>query len=492
MEPIDQVRQLSVSIDVAPDVASIPAVQQTAWMTLNILARLERVIREVTISCPDRVERVVPLGPNNGHVTTLAETLRAWARAIDTVPVRFAPEDTGDFRLAIGPGPAVAGGLRVHGQGWCGGFSSVDIELGGSSRLPFGPYMAASLVAGEVFKRVRIDPARYPLTHAAFYDLWHHRASEHLASSGPSDLPEVKLRETLVGVGAVGCISALTLWATPGLQGDILLIDGDEKGIDKTNLNRYLLFNMSHLGLPKASTCRDLLNGEAMSWRAEDQPFELADVATTRRILCAVDTPSGRLAVQNRWPESLLMASTHELRSELVRCDPRTGGPCARCYNDPETGVSDDDLRRRFREAPPQEQQAIAAEVGADLEGTRRWAEFGECGTSGDRVKDALRGGEPSRPEAFAVPFASCAAGVMLAAEVVKEAIDAPVPLSPRIPRASLQFWNPHRSAGAKPYLRDPRCPLCRPDSDGAKVWHARMAHRPSRGDPPDHPSQPH
>ncbi len=480
--PMETATPVAVSLEIPADVAASPAVQHTAWALLNMLARMDRVVSCVSVACPSDVSlsaRLSPLAGNGGH---LRDALRHGAHAVNVVPVEFG-NNRCDLRIVVGPGASVSDGLRVYGEGWCGGFARDRyVAAAPPSALPFGPYAAAAMAVGEVFKVVRIEPVRYPPTTAAFYSLWSHRVQTTFVQGGPAAVASVVLDETIAGVGAVGCICAHALWSADGVSGSILLVDGDEKGVDITNLNRYLLFGRSHLGMPKASTARDLLNGgTAIIWDAHDGSLESTS-RSHRRILCAVDTNPSRLAVQNLWPQSLLMASTNELRAEVVRCDPRQGGPCARCFNPPDAVTPDDELRRRFRNAAPEEQRELAEQVGAVLHEALAWAETGECGTTGERVRDALRGPQ-GRTESFAAPFVSCAAGIMLAAEVVKEQLDAPVPLSPSVSRATVQFWQPDRSAGAKRYLRDPRCPTCRPDGDAGAIWQDRTSGRPLRSD---------
>lgn len=480
--PMATATPVAVSLEVPADVAGSPAAQHTAWALLNMLARLERVVSRVSVACAPNAPLNARLSPLTGVGDQLRDALQQGAAAVDAVPVDFRGH-RGDLRLVVGPGGAVSDGVRVYGEGWCGGFArGGSVAAAPVSALPFGPYIASALVVGEVFKLVRIDTVKYPPTAAAFYSLWSHRAGTTFLHDGPAAVQSVVLNETLAGVGAVGCICANALWATDGVSGRILLVDGDGKGVDITNLNRYMLFGRAHLGMPKASTARDLLNGAAaIVWDAHDGPLESTG-RPHRRILCAVDTNHGRLAVQNLWPESLLMASTNELRAEVVRCDPRRSGPCARCFNPPDAMTPDDELRQRFREAGPEEQRQLAEQVGAHLDEALAWAETGECGTTGERVRDAMRGPQ-GRTESFSAPFVSCAAGIMLAAEVVKEQLDAPVPLSPSVSRATVQFWQPGRSAGAKSYLRDPRCPTCAPDGDAGHIWRKRTLSRPKRSD---------
>lgn len=480
LAPLDRGRSIAVQVVIPADVAATAAVQHTAWMTINMLARLDGVVGSISVVCPSGVALARQVSPLSGGATTLPEGIASGAAAINTVPVVLAAEPA-DVRLVVGPGGAVGSGIRVYGEGWCGGVARrTAIPTAGPSTLPFGPYIAAAIAVGEVFRAARIDPLRYPAADSAFYSLWSHQAAHTYIAGGPAVLPAVTLDETLAGVGAVGCICAHALWAADGVGGDVLLVDGDMDGIDVTNLNRYLLFAREHLGLPKASTARALLAGSQINWSVHDGPLETAP-GLHRRILCAVDVNEARMAVQNRWPERLLMASTNELRAEVVRCDPRHGGPCARCHNDPAAMTPDEELRRQFRTASPNQQQEIAGRHNANLAEVMAWAETGECGTSGERVRDALRAGQ-SAPPAFAVPFVSLAAGTMLAAEVVKEQLGAAVPLSPERQHATLQFWAPAASKGASCYGRDPRCPLCRPDSEAVAVWRERVSRQPGRG----------
>ncbi len=482
LRPFDETDAVSVTLEIAEDVAGLAAVQHTAWMALNMLTRLSGIVMRIYLVCPRGIPlagRVVPLAQ---RTLSLDEALFEGATAIATVPCeKVAPQRPEGFLLVIGPGGPVADGFRVHGEGWWGGVTSgAAIAPHSDSCLPYGPYLAASFAVGEVFKAARIDPRRYHRAQSVFYSLWTHRATASPDPAGPATVSGTRLSESLAGVGAVGCIAVHALWATPGLLGDVVLADSDKNGVDITNLNRYLLFGRASVGKPKASTAADIARDGDILWLPYDGNLE-SYLGPARRILCAVDTNTSRRAVQARWPASLLMASTEELRAELVRCDPRHGGPCARCFNDPVAAIPDDERRQRFLSMSTEEQRTFAESVGATVGDALEWAQTGRCSTSGDRVRDALLGPHNAL-EAWAVPFVSCAAGVMLAAEAVKETMDARTPLSPSVPRATVQFWRPEESSGAKPYLRDLGCPMCRPGTEAVTVWRERMAQTALRG----------
>lgn len=321
-----------------------------------MLSRLKGVVSEIVLRCPDvpQAGRIEPLADRSAR---FVEAVQQGARAIDTVPVSTRSTAGAPYRLVVGPGAAVQEGLRVYGEAWWGGIAVEEaIQGSGDSALPFGPYMAACLGAAEVFKAARVPPEQFVEPKTVFYSLWKHRPSGVPDRAGPSSVAGVQLAYALAGVGAVGCIAVHTLWATPSIVGDVVLADADETGIDLTNLNRYLLFGRMHVGHPKARAAKQVAHDAAVRWSDYEGPLENAP-GTHRRILCAVDTNEARRAVQALWPGVLIMASTRDFRAEVVRCDPRNGGPCARCYNAPENDASDVVLRKEFLHASEDEQR---------------------------------------------------------------------------------------------------------------------------------------
>ena len=482
LQELDGLRQqqisLSVSVELPVEVAASPSSQHTLWATINMLARLDQVVSAVYLDCPTDIPIAGKISPLLPVGIPLDAAVEAATSKIDTVPVALS-DQRGDVRLVVGPGPAVPGALRVSGDGWCGGMSlGGRLPAGPASSLPFGPNMAAALAVGEVFRAALLDLDLYPAVDFAWYSMWSHEISKTPIFDGPPAVDGVAVNEMLIGVGAVGTICSVCLWAAEGVSGVVHLVDHDV--VDTTNLNRYLLFDKRHIGLAKASTAASLLANGPIHFEFHDCRLE-AIAPSPAPVLCAVDKNTAKATAQSRWPVSLIMATTNELRAEVVRCDPRLGGPCARCHNPPEVdGESDEDLQAMFSRMSVEEQSGMARSLGVPLEEARRWAELGECGSSGDRVRDALRtGGSPIRT--FAVGFVSCAAGTMLAAEAVKEAMGAAVPLSASLQRTSVQFFTPQQSPGAMPYLRDDSCPMCQPGQPAASEWRRRMADWPDR-----------
>jgi molybdopterin/thiamine biosynthesis adenylyltransferase len=451
-------------------------VQHAAWMLTNLLARQEGVIGELLLAVPAGVAqagRVVCLADRD---LALDQALLAGAAAIGGVPVRaLAPDELTPpetIVLAVGPGAAPAVGLRVHGDGWWGGVSRSKIQAAAESQLPLGPYAAACLAAGEVFKQVRLPAA--PATDA-FYSLWSLAASEvppDADRQGPEDLSAVELRVLLAGCGAVGSAFLAASWATPALGGSITAADADKYGVDLSNLNRCVIFGKSSIGQPKASEAKTTLFDMPLALTPHDGlAQEAADPSAL--LASAVDTNRSRQAIQDMYPGRLLSASTLDLRAEILRCDPTDDGACVRCFNKPESDTSDSELRRRFLAAIPEEQQQLAEQFDLSFEQAQRWALDGTCSFATDRLMEHMRDSDAG-PEAFAVGFVSAMAGLMLFAQTVREHLGSVLLAAPNV-RATLTFFDLlARTGQPRPYARDRNCPACAPGTPAMVVWQSR------------------
>ena len=461
-------------------------------MLVNLLCRLEGVVQRVGVCCPADVPlvgRVIPLAAREADLRT---ALLDGASAVKVVPVE--PNVRLERSIAVGGrrGTRAGADLYACGHGWCGGVgTSADIAAGlndgdhggrGNSALPFGPYLAACLAAGEVFKAARLLPGVYHCPTSAVYSLWEHRAapSAALLTNGPPTLA-VAVDAALAGVGAVGSALVHTLWACPGVTGQLLAADGDPDGLDGSNLNRYALFGRASVGRPKASEAARIAADASFEVVSHDGDFErLSDVPP--RVVSAVDRNTSRAALQNRYPARILSASTLDLRAEVLRCGPPGVGACLRCFNPPELPEPDENLRARVREAGPEELAALARAAGVTPADAREWAETGGCGTAGERLLPELRR-NPGEP-AFAVGFVSVMAGTMLAAELIKDYFATAVPLGHGAQRATFQFHTPlARTNRAAPYARDLACPMCAESTIARRLWSERFdALGPPRG----------
>lgn len=448
-------------------------------MLLNLLARSEGIVGRVVVGCPDGVPlagRVVPLAD---RALTFSEALAAGTAAIDSVPItvveRIEPRDF-DIRIVIGPGPAVPDTLRVHGERWWGGFSRGAIPGTASSPLPFGPYVAACLAMGEVFKYVRLR--EYFPVDSVFYSTWTMSVAEEPVDdelwTGPDGVDGASVSAALAGVGAVGSTWVHALWATPDLTGTVLLADSDPYGVDTTNLNRCPIFGRASVGHPKASEAVRACEDASVRFIPHDGPIGTAGERPPT-VVSAVDTNRSRQAIQELYPVRLLSGSTYDLRAEVLRCDPVAGTACIHCFNPVEAeGESDVEVRRRFLAMDESKRRGVADDLSLSMDDAIAWAVEGVCGYAGDRLAAHLRP-TVDGPAAFAVGFVSAMAGTMLAALTVQESLTSGS-LRGATCRALFQFFDPlfhlHRP---RLLARQPTCPMCDPLSPAVEIWRRRF-----------------
>lgn len=474
--PFGSAEPVELTIRIAPILASFPAVQHTAWMLLNLLCRLEGVVGKIGVECPAGVPvagRIVPFSSDTDFLGALLEG----AAEIGIVPVH--PGVCFARTISVGAFTGDGADLYVYGEGWWGGIATEP--LGGNaetSTLPFGPYLAACIAAGEVFKAARMDPAVYSLPSAAFYSAWHHRATDDVAipwlADGPATLDGVCLDIGLAGVGAVGCAWVHALWACEGLTGSAMLADNDTKGVESTNLNRYALFGRSSLGKPKATEAMRIAQSGNVTWIPFDHGFEQLE-RLPNRVISAVDKNWARQAIQQRYPARILSGSTLDLRAEILRCGPPGIGACLRCFNPPERITPDEEIRAHVDALSEEELTGLASKVGISAADGKAWAQKGTCGTAGERLLPYLRQNQ-EEPIRFAVGFVSVMAGTLLAAETIKDVLGIGEPLSDERQRAAFQFWEPASSVNsARPYLRDSACPMCNDAVPAKSIWKRRF-----------------
>lgn len=440
-------------------------------MIVNLLARLQGVVERVGIVVPDGIPllgRTVPFGTPEGDLRT---AVLQGAAEIDVVPVSIG--SVGGWHMTVGPGSGISGSLRVHGNGWIGGISPSDLFGQSDSDLPFGPYIAACLAVAEVFKAIRMKPESRTKIVPAYYSSWEHRVCPILSDSGPLSLSDLHLDCTLAGVGAVGSAWLHTIWSLDEVSGNVVLADNDITGIDVTNLNRYVFVGKNSVGLLKASAAAHAAYASPLVWHPHDKGVEALTVRP-RLVISAVDLNTSRRAIQLLYPDRILSASTSDLRSEVMRCGPPGVGACLACFNPPETMAPDGDIQERLRTAP-RLQKLVVDELGLNAEEVATWAHAGNCGMTGERVLGYFRAID-SAPTRFAVGFVSAMAGILLAAETIKESMSATVPLRNDLSRAVFQFVVPASPVnGAKRYLRDTDCTLCSPHNLAHGIWTKRF-----------------
>ena len=457
---------------VAAETAHLASVQHAAWMLLNLLSRQQGIVGRIGLICPSDVEQAGRMTPLANRALDLRRALMAGNEAIGVVPV--IPDTVVGRSIVVGAaGRAEPNCLYLVGNGWCGGISASPVEMvTQQSSLPFGPYIAACLAAGEVFKAARLKPGSYSSPESVFYSAWTRRPSSSFDPAGPVTVKrEVDI--ALGGVGAVGCAFLHAFDCCPGVSGTVMLADNDDKGLEHSNLNRYVLFGNGSVGRMKATEAARLLADSSLVFDPHDRPLE-AMASIPMVVVSAVDTNPARAAIQNRYPAQILSASTHDLRAEVLRCGPPGIGACLRCYNPPEVAKSDQQIALEIQGMSDDDLVEYAKAAGVTVVEARQWAASQKCGMAGEGVLKHFRESEP-QPHGFAVGFVSVMAGTLLAAELVMAELETAAAVR-KGNRSVFQFWSPAASANrSSDYVRDPACPMCRLDTPAVRIWNERL-----------------
>lgn len=464
-------------------VAETAGGQHALWMLVNLLARQFTVIHEIHIAVPPVPMQVgvALFGEGSDLPQSLAETARLVAGPAMRVLVVDDRQAPVDVEASVGgTGAADEARFRIGGiaSGW-------RVAVGDPRGLPqvtpseacaFGPYFAACLVAGEVFKRLSgLREGRGRFITSLQMSLWDWQERECWAELADGDWPQTGELPPLylIGAGAVGQGTAAALAASRPLRGLVTVIDGDQIDAQGTNLNRYPLATGADLGAPKAKLLvQHLLRAGFQAYSddrhwpayAHDPPSarpsaELGSLEADYRyrlVLSCVDKNPARHAVQNFWPEYVIGGSTSDMALSVAAYDMRSPYECLKCANPlGTTGLTVEELTEELRALSPEEQHRWARERHLDEEAVLQHLSNPSCGTLGEQEisRFARAGGGAD----WSVGFVSVAAGTVLAAQTVKYALLGPAAFPPSTGNTlRFSFLQPRPRASA--HQRKPGC----------------------------------
>lgn len=438
-----------VRLSAPHSIASTAAGQHTLWMATNLLARQFGIIGELRIAVPavDLRPSVGLLGEYGDLATTLVSTARSISA--DLIHVTTAPEgDEAPAAVEVVVGnaadslsPDTQPRVAVLGAGWSA-LVGTSVVLAPEEALldpnPFGPYSAACLGAGEVFKRlVGVRPGKGRLIETLALSLWDFREHESWESM-PAGITPSKLSIPpfyLVGAGAVGQAVAAVL-AAAHVQGHATVIDNDT--VDDTNGNRCVLVTDGDEGKAKAPLAAAVLRAGGLTafafegtWQnyvfnlpheGQLPPLRSREAAYEYElVLSCVDKNTARHAIQNIWPRYLMGGSTDGLAVQVTAYDMLSPYECLKCANPLEVGAGTiEEVANQLRGLPLEERRARLEARGLDVEAIERYLNDPRCGELGERElsKFVTSPGDHD----WSVGFVSAAAGVLLGAQLVKYA----------------------------------------------------------------------
>jgi hypothetical protein len=440
-----QSEQQSVRILVSERWASSKSGQMLASCLVNLLCRQLKLVRHIEVVAPETDVLIQsPSGDDLSSFPACLQALATWAvkdaisistiqttvKADHTIFVgTFSPElntDHGHALVAIGDGWRAWVGDPANSKG----FTPPTLTS------PLGPFLAAALAAGEIFKRTRgIRRGKY--LSAAGYSLWSGATSPdwNLLEEGPTVAGVVLPPVHVIGAGAVGNALAY-VFANLGLSdGYCILIDDDK--YDWTNLNRCLLAGWKDFGCYKVDATARALRAAGLgafpfsaaikSYVADARNGLRADVARQvddlmfQIAVSCVDKGISRQDIQGLRPQLLLGGSTLNLQAKANLYPGRPGAACLACFNPAERqGEKIRALEMQLRNMPRTERISFLAGNGLDAQAVEEYLSGAKCGGLGEA---ALRD-FANRPTAeFSVGFVSLGAGILLAATLLRNTV---------------------------------------------------------------------
>ncbi|WP_194473433.1 ThiF family adenylyltransferase [Bradyrhizobium sp. CCBAU 51753] len=436
-KPLHLAQRVRIVLD--SEWASSRAGQLLASCLVNLLVRQVELVGTIEILCPPIAALI---RQPNGDVpgVPFAQSLvlvASWAVG-DRVEVLTpqAPAIAADVTIVIGRGsPGYSGTvLLALGNGWkawIGACERGPTHVVPDSTNPLGPFLAAALAAGEVFKRGR-GLLRGRFLKGDGYSLWSGQTSPRWdeLEDGP-ELAGAGLRPIhIVGAGAVGNGLAYILANSGFADAYVVVIDDDT--YDDTSLNRCFLAGHDDVDDPKVDAVAGAMDRSGIGvfkYRGTISQYLVADRTGLRAdvvqqaddlsfdiVASCVDRGLSRQHVQGLAPSLLFGGSTLGLKARANFYPNRPGAACLSCFNPSERdGEKMRELEKKLRDLGVDDRAALLQDAGVDPQLIEDYLASPKCGTLGEA---ALRNLATRAPSQFSVGFVSLAAALLLATKM--------------------------------------------------------------------------
>jgi hypothetical protein len=439
-----------VRIIVSDRWANSAAGQLLTSCLVNLLCRQTKLVRHIqVVSAGGRALSRLPNGDAAkdfpGYLEAIAEWAVDGAVTVSTIQTGTAADHT----IFVGEAPAeldadLRNALVAVGDGWrawIGEPFKASRPILPTTACPLGPFLAAALAAGEIFKRTRgIRRGRF-LTNDG-YSLWSGSKSSDWSTleDGPHPaglaLPPVHL----VGAGAVGTALAYIVCNLGLREGYLVVIDDDK--YDITNLNRCLLAGWRDLDHFKVDVLTRSLLAEAIgafpfrgaikSYVTDARVGLRTDVATQiddlifQVVVSCVDKGLSRQDVHGLHPHLLLGGSTLDLQAKSNLYTGRPGSACLACFNPAEQdGAKIRALESRLRKMPKDERHRLLTANGLDARAIEDYLTGAQCGGQGET---ALKDFATRSAADFSAGFVCLTAGLLVAATLLRMTLFSAMP----------------------------------------------------------------
>ncbi|MCK1682189.1 ThiF family adenylyltransferase [Bradyrhizobium sp. 147] len=418
--------------------------QLLASCLLNLLSRQTELVGTIQIIAPQIKSLIaLPNGEAAGDFPACLECIASWAiKRPATIVILDATTTTmpeADATVMIGSNVSARSGIALFAVGdgwkaWVGSPDKAPLNLIPDKANPLGPFLAAALAAGEIFKRFR-GLLRGRFLDCDGYSLWSGKVSSDWdeLEDGP-ELMGARLRPIhVVGAGAVGNGLAYVLANAQLAEAFSLFIDDDT--YDDTSLNRCFLAGWQDVEHSKVEavvatliksgvgayafpgTIKQYLNADRstlpsdVARQADDLAFEI--------VVSCVDRGTSRQDLQGLAPTLLFGGSTLGLGARANFYPNRSGAACLSCFNPAEReGERLRDLEKKLRGMDKTDRLAFLCSEGIDPAIVEEYLSAPRCGTVGEA---ALRQLASRTVAEFSVGFVSLGAALLLAAKLFQQ-----------------------------------------------------------------------
>lgn len=425
-----------VEIASGRDQLASPGGQLLLTLLVNLLARMKGIVRRIHLDevAHEAIHEGVPL-----FGATLTDGLNVLVASLNGPKSEHRSElvvgssaEAVDVRVSIGDGAA---DINVGSDAWRAMFGAHVRNARWNDRCPLGPQMAATICASEVFKLLlkrNFGWSEGRLVGDLVFSLLNFGVNDRALAG--VDVSDVFLDDIAVaGAGAGGTAAMYSLASFAHVKGRLVVVEPG--GLKASHLGRYLMTDYAQVysNTAKLESLGLFLRAHAPKLELEPHQKHWQDVNRTwRTVVCTVDTPHARWDVQRSHPQAILEAGAMGTLYAVLRCVPN--GWCLECKHpyDPEItwkqrakrwGLSLEEVKRRNRERTPVTRADV--ERLADVQGRPLIELLSLEGVPFDEVPALTECGEtplsltvPS--QAPILPMATTAAGVVLAAEIVK------------------------------------------------------------------------
>ena len=422
-------QQSVVTVELLPSQAGRASALIAYLMTCNLLARLFETIQLVApvVNMP-----VNPWGLSS--TSEIAESLYIPGHRVIVGNKRQT-----DVVIGIGEPPVTPAtqSTFVDFGAWT---SSLDLRLQpAQDACPIGPLVAACWGAAQVFLYAarQFGAAVQPMAPFEF-SAWDLLVK---GIDGPGLQEAAVANAHLVGVGAIGSAAIYALGHFASLSGLLHAIDNDI--VDEGNLQRYILMRYPDLNKAKVDVAAESLAGRGLAIDA--YPFDYDTFLRERGniidlLLTPVDSEEGRRHLAKTLPRAVINASTTDTTFTLSRHGFGDGKACLHCLYLPQPNTRTDEERLSEELGIPLDvvithvttntpiSEALVHQVEDHLREPRGTYDMWVGKHIQSFYQQAICGQAriSMAGSTFVVPavFSSALAGVLLAAELIKESTD--------------------------------------------------------------------